>query len=617
MCGIAGIIESDHQPVGTSELSYLAGKLTHRGPDDEGIWQKGSVGLAHRRLSIIDLSPLGKQPMISASGRFVIVFNGEIYNYKELKTELEKSGVTFRSGSDTEVLLQLFERKGKDMLRDLRGMFAFAIWDQEKKSLFFARDPLGQKPFYYRVKNGRFIFASEIKALKQKEDAVDWDVVRQYFGLQYVPSPKTGFKEIHALPRGRCGTFSNGEIEISAYVDFPRAPKHEFSFEDAGKEVRRLLEQSVKYRLVADVPVGIFLSGGIDSASIAYLAKRHADKEIKTFTMGFSSEAFDEREQARAIAKDIGSTHVEFECTADQLLDSCDRVISQYDAPYADSSALPTFFLACEASAHVKTVMTGDGGDELFCGYRRYRHFRQALGVKKTGMLLPSAHAAHAAGSALHDPRYDRFAATLEGLRRSDARGYAELFTGSYFHTDAEKLLFTDEFLEKTKEFSAAQYIESAFDESLGFEGAMDFDLKSYLPDDLNVKMDRATMAHGLEARSPFQDRELVEFVSKMPAEYLFRTKQQKPLLREAMKGLVPAHIFEKPKRGFQVPLAEWFRGPLRSTFEERCLSVDSPLLDICRRSRVLHYVSRNDAGEDHGNRLWMLFSLATWMKSL
>lgn len=616
MCGIAGKIEGGNRPVDTAELQAMAESIARRGPDDQGIWQKGSVGLVHRRLSIIDLSPGGKQPMISSDGRFIITYNGEIYNYKELRKSLEQSGVRFRSKGDTEVLLHLYRKNGKSMLSDLRGMFAFAIWDQEKRELFFARDPLGQKPFFYRSDAGAFTFGSDLRTIRKPEDRVDWEAVRLFFGLQYVPSPRTGYKHIFSLSKGSYGLYSDDGLEIGSYISFPREPKLDISLDEAAKEVRRLLERSVQYRLVADVPVGLFLSGGIDSACLAYLANRHADASLKTFTMGFGASAFDERKEAAAIAEDLKTDHYAFEANPAGMLEVADRIIAEYAAPYADSSALPTFLLAGEASNHVKTLMTGDGGDELFAGYRRYRYFALATKLKKAHLLWPSAQAARVAASVKHDPRYARFAAMLKGLRTSYGNGYAELFTGSYFHTDDSRQLLKMEFMESTKNANAALFVTRHYPEALGPEGALDFDLNSYLPDDLNVKMDRATMAHGLEARSPFQDHELVGFAARLPSEYLFTDEGQKPLLRRAMKGLVPDAIFDRPKKGFQVPLADWFRGPLRSAFEERCLSSDAKLLDICERERVLYYLRQNDRGEDHGNRLWMLYSLATWLET-
>lgn len=617
MCGIAGIIEKENKPVDGGMLQAMADSIASRGPDDQGIWQKGSVGLVHRRLSIIDLSPLGKQPMISAEGRFTITFNGEIYNYLELRDELKKGGASFRSNSDTEVLLHLYAKKGREMLHDLRGMFSFAIWDQEKRELFFARDRLGQKPFFFRTDEGGFRFASDLRALRREGEAIDWEAVRMFFGLQYVPAPRTGYAEIRCLPKGTYGIYSENGIELNSYSVFSREKKLSVNFEDAASEVKRLLEQSVEYRLVADVPVGLFLSGGIDSASIGYLAKQKIEKPLHTFTMGFSSAVFDERQEAERIAKDIGSEHHVFEASPQRMLDIVDTVILECAAPYADSSSLPTYLLSAETAGVVKTVMTGDGGDELFGGYRRYGYFQLAEKLKRAGLLFPASYLALGASAILHDPRYARFANMLKGFRKSYGLSYAKLFSGSYFHEESLEKLLRPDFFTSTKSASSDQYIVERYEESLQLEGVLDFDLNSYLPDDLNVKMDRATMAHGLEARSPFQDHELIGYISKLPSSFQLHAKRKKALLREAMKGIVPDEIFERPKKGFQVPLAEWFRGPLKQAFEERCLSVDAKLLRIVNREQVRQYLQRNSRGEDHGNRLWMLYSLSTWLEEL
>lgn len=611
------MIEQNNKPVDAGLLQIMASSLASRGPDDQGVWQKGSVGLVHRRLSIIDLSPLGKQPMISADGRYVITFNGEIYNYLELRRGLKKDGVIFRSQSDTEVLLHLYAKRGREMLHELRGMFAFAIWDQEKRELFFARDRLGQKPFFYRTDEGGFRFASDIRALKEKGDTVDWEAVRLFLGLQYVPAPRTGYAKIRCLPKGSYGVYSEKGIELNAYSVFNRSNTSTATFEEAASEVKKRLEQSVQYRLIADVPVGLFLSGGMDSAAIAFLAASHTNKPLHTFTVGFSASDFDERVPAEAIAKKIGAVHHAFEASPERMLEVADQVIATYAAPYADSSALPTYLLAGETAGTVKTVMTGDGGDELFGGYRRYRYFQYGGKLKQLKMLLPAAAFARAASSVKHDPRYERFAEMLDGLRHSYGLGYAKLFTGAYFHEAALRTLLQPDFFTSTKAVSADRFITEQYQESLGLEGALDFDLHSYLPDDLNVKMDRATMAHGLEARAPFQDHELVEYVSSLSSAFLMNPKLQKPLLREALRNVVPDEVFERPKKGFQVPLAAWFRGPLKQAFEERCLASDTKLTRVMSRERVRDYLERNSRGEDHGNRLWMLYSLSTWLTQL
>jgi asparagine synthase (glutamine-hydrolysing) len=552
--------------------------------------------------------------MVSIDGRFVVVFNGEIYNYRELREQLTVDSEQFRSMSDTEVLLKLYEREGEKMLEQLRGMFAFAIWDKQKNELFFARDRIGKKPFFWMNDERGFAFASELRALVGSgKSEVDWDAVRLFLGLQYVPSPRTGFVGVQALPPGHCGYVRDGNVEVKRYASFDAEPKIETSFEDAAKRVRELLDESVRLRMIADVPVGTFLSGGIDSSAVACLMAKRSASPIKTFTMGFPSLGYDERDEARSLATTLGAEHHAFEARPEEALHVIDDVLDAYQAPFADASAIPTYLLARETCRHVKAVMTGDGGDELFGGYRRYRYFAKALRWRALGRL-PVLGTLNIGGIKRLNPNIVRMIRTIQALSAGDAAGYAELFTGSYFSERDLGALLNPDFAGQTQGNRAESFIMQNI-RTKGVEAAMEFDLHSYLPDDLNVKMDRATMAHGLEGRSPLLDQELVSYVTRLPVEYRLSSRGQKALLAEAVRDIVPSEVFSRPKRGFQVPLAEWFRDELRSSFVERCLSSDARLLTICRKEEVTRYLHENDRGVDHGNRLWMLLSLATWLE--
>ncbi len=618
MCGIAGQVRFDGRPVERDRLIRMSEAIAHRGSDADGMWIDGAVGLAHRRLSIVDLSPTGAQPMTSADGRVHILFNGEIYNYQELRAELQVHGVAFRSTSDTEVLLHLYQRGGLAMLKRLRGMFAFALWDAERERLFFARDRVGKKPFFYRQDHQSFSFASEIKALTCVEKPIiDQQALRLFLGLQYVPSPLTGFEGIISLPPGHFGVIERGALRIERYYHVEREPKLDVSFEEAASTVRQQLEEAVRLRLIADVSVGAFLSGGMDSSSIVALMHRASSHEIQTFTMGFPSFGHDERAEARALANKFGTRHHEFEMQATDIASLVDTMVETYDAPYADSSCLPVWLLARETAKHIKVVLVGDGGDELFGGYRRYQAWLKAIEWSRAlrGQTHGLSFATRTVGRVRGDVRFDRFGRTLDGLRSSFADGYAALFTGSYFSLQEERVLLQSEFLQATDRSSALSFVARSFDEHLGAEGALQFDFTSYLPDDLNVKMDRATMAHGLEARAPFLDQELVGYASHLPLSYLLKRGTTKPLLQAAMTGLVPPEVWSRPKRGFQVPLSGWFRQELRPLFQERCLLSNAKLSTICRPAVVQTYLRENDRGKDHGNRLWMLLMLATWME--
>lgn len=588
MCGIAGLIAKNGRSLDQDRLVAMVGKIAHRGPDGDGMWIEGQAGLAHRRLALVDLSPSGAQPMISDDGRFIVTFNGEIYNYKELREAYLAKGGTLRSTSDTEILLTLFAQEGEAMLAKLRGMFAFAVWDKQESRLFFARDRIGKKPFFYRHTEEEFAFASEVKSLIHGKESIDEDAIRLFLGLQYVPSPLTGFKNVFSLEPGMCGTWKDGVLTMRSYIE--QVTKSDVSFEGAVHEVRRILDESVRLRLIADVPVGIFLSGGIDSSAIAALAYKQGAK-LSSFTLGFDEAAFDERDQAAELAKKFGFEHHSFLAKPEDLLVIADEVIEHYDVPYADSSSLNTWILARETKKHVKAALTGDGGDELFGGYRRYRYFEQALGFKRMGIGALAGFGSRLAHRVTGDARYERFADTIDG-------GYASLFCGAYFQ-QPEALAFIEGRLRKDLDPMGA---------------AMDFDLHSYLPDDLNVKMDRATMRHGLEARCPLLDQELVAYVTSLPTEYRYKKGQAKRLLVEAVKDLLPAEVGKRAKRGFQVPLAIWFRGALRSAFVERCVN-STKLHAYVAKERIEKLLSENDRGSDHGNRLWMLYSLATWLE--
>ncbi len=609
MCGIAGLISRDGRPVDRDRLVGMVEAISHRGPDGEGIWTEGAVGFGHRRLAIVDLSDGGKQPRLSADGRFSITFNGEIYNYQDLKKELEASGSNFRSTSDTEVLLELFAREGEGMLEKLRGMFAFAIWDKQKNELFFARDRIGKKPFFWMNDAAGFAFASEVPALtKPGPVEIDQEALRLFIGLQYVPAPRTGFRGISSLPPAHCGTWKNGTVSIRRYDSFESSPAFTGSFEEAAHETRRLLDEAVRYRMIADVEVGCFLSGGMDSAAVAALMAKHSASQIKTFTMGFPNWAADERAEAETFAKRIGAKHFSFEAKPSDGVALVDDLIDLYGVPYADSSSLPTYLLARETRYHVKAVMNGDGGDEAFGGYNRYRYFLRALSLRGLGRLPLLEKASF--GS----PKVKRMLRTIQALSAGDAAGYAEMFTGSYFSERDSPALLQANFASATKDSTAEQFIIQNIHTS-GVDAALEFDRGSYLPDDLCVKMDRATMAHGLEARSPFLDQDLMRFATRLPSDFHFRGGKQKAVLQAAIADLVPSEVLSRPKRGFQVPLAAWFRDDLRSAFVERCLSSDAKLLDICRKEEVDRYLRENDRGVDHGNRLWMLLSLATWLE--
>lgn len=594
--------------------------LSHRGPDGEGIWTDAGIGLGHRRLAIVDLSDRGAQPMQSEDGRLVITYNGEVYNYKELRVELKALGAVFRSDSDTEVILHAYRQWGSDAVKRFRGMFAFGIWDKEERRLFVARDRIGKKPlFIRRLPNGDIAIASELKALRPLASVEsDPEALRLFFGLQYVPSPKTGFRDIESLPPGCRGFVSASDICLESYHAWD-----EF-IEEADRHIEEhivsRLEESIALRLRADVTVGAFLSGGIDSAAIVALAQKQMSRPLRTFTMGFPDIGMDERKAAQSIAKRFGTDHFEFVAQPEDMVALTEHIIFQYGGPYADSSALPVMMLSRAIAKEIKVVLVGDGGDELFGGYRRYGAYRLACSLARIPGSPAIPPALRFVSGVLRDPRYARMATTVDHARHSADAAYAELFCGSYFNSEFAGQYLHPDFLSAQRNADPAQFIAGrmASVHSTPIGRAMRFDLESYLPDDLNVKMDRATMAFGLEARAPFLDLHVVGTALGIPSEAHFRGGKSKAVLKRAFKNILPPETLAMPKRGFQVPLDAWFRsGLLAEYWKDHCLDPQSPIRDYVRQDRIKELFERHQSGADHGNRLWMLLSLAGWLEGL
>lgn len=624
MCGIAGIVTRDGSLPSEEMLERMSEAIEHRGPDGPGLWRAPGVGLAHRRLAIIDLSPSGKQPMHARSftndvgGRqtCTIVFNGEIYNYRALRLELEALGASFHSSSDTEVILEAYRAWGIMCLERLHGMFAFALWDGGQNKLLLARDRIGKKPlFYTTTADGHLAFASEIKALSSAVALKpDWQAVRLFLGLQYVPSPRTGFENVSQIPIGSYGIWDGKGLRVVAYHSYTdkRPLPYEGGVEKASGEIRRLLDEAVRLRLLAsDVPVGAFLSGGIDSAAVVAFASKHVHRPLQTFTMGFPNLEMDERREAREIARHFGTEHEEFEARPDQLQALIDEIIVHYDAPYADSSALPLWLLSRETAKQIKVVLTGDGGDELFGGYRRYAAYEMAL--QMSTLPFVGKYASFLAGLGILPSPWARFFETIAVLKKDSRRAYGELFCGSYFSSARVSFTCRREFVEQTRAADPVTFIAAQMRDA-SLDAAMRFDLTSYLPDDLNVKMDRATMRFGLEARSPFLDQQLVAYAAALPLNFKVLHGKKKIVLKRALRGIVPNEVLTRKKRGFQVPLATWFRGPLAKLLHDRLCDPSLPLASLLEPQAVRRLIDENAAGADHGNRLWMLLALSTWL---
>jgi len=601
-------------------LRRMAASIQHRGPDDEGVWTGPGVGLVHRRLAVIDLSPRGHQPMASADGAIRIVFNGEIYNHRELRRELEARGRAFRSDSDTEVLLQLYEDEGGRMLGRLRGMFAFAIWDGRTRTLFAARDRLGKKPFHYLHDGEKLVFASEPRAIlldPAVAAAPDGDAIGHYLTFGYVPGALSALRGLAKLPPAHYLLLHEGRLEVRRWWDVRFLPKRRESEADLEAQLLELLEESVRMRMISDVPLGALLSGGVDSSLVVALMKRVGGGRVRTFSIGFEEPRYDELPHARAVAHHLGTEHEDFVVRPDAAA-LVPRLVWHYGEPFADSSALPTFLLSEMTRRSVTVALGGDGGDESFAGYDRYR----AALLAGFSDVLPRAVRRAVAGAAarfavvggpkslLH--RAHRF---LEVLSRDPRRRYAAWIV--YFDQQRKLDLCTPEYLEAHARHDSLDLLDEAFARSDApsiVEGAQHFDLQLYLPDDLLVKVDIASMAHSLEVRSPLLDHRVVEFAASLPEHLKMRGSVQKRILKRISRDLLPASILQRSKMGFGVPIDRWLRSELRDMAGDVLLSPRALQRGYFRPERVRALFEGHVSGRalEHF-RLWNLLMLELW----
>ena len=610
----------------------MARTLAHRGPDSEGIWFDAAVGIAlgHRRLAVVDLSPAGSQPMTSASGRYVVVFNGEIYNFLDLRAELERSGAApgFRGHSDTEVMLACFERWGVvESTARLNGMFAFAVWDRVQRKLHLARDPLGEKPLYYGWTSHSLLFGSELKSLRAHPEfagRIDRGALALYLERGYVPAPYSIYQDVFKLPPGTVLTVDAGKREekVTRFWSFKDAAERGCanpfvgSEEEARRQLERLLADAIKIRMIADVPLGAFLSGGIDSSLVVALMQSISSKPVRTFTIGFHEDSYNEAEAARQVARHLRTEHTEWYITSEEARAVVPRLPALYDEPFADSSQVPTFLVSALARQHVTVSLSGDGGDELFGGYGRYgRISNLRRGLSRLGCQRPvvagamGAIARAGAGLPLVPRRL------VHRLRRLAA--LAPLQDPAAFY-DAACGYGTAGIVRGAVELSPPRALPEERPRSDNFlAGMMAADTLVYLPDDILVKVDRAAMGVSLESRIPLLDPRVVEFAWTLPDNLKIRGGETKWILRRILYRHVPPKLVERPKRGFAVPVAEWMRGPLREWAEE--------LLDARRIGRegylepepVRRRWSEHLAGRyDHSGALWCALMFQAWLEA-
>lgn len=628
MCGICGIVNYNRSPVDKNILGRMNKLLYHRGPDDNGVFispETGSgsnAGLAMRRLSIIDLKT-GAQPIHNEDKSLWIVFNGEIYNYIELRKDLE-SKHKFITQSDTEVILHLFEEYGEGFLGYLRGMFAIAIWDDRKKRLLIARDRLGQKPLYYTWIGDNFYFSSEMKSFLAvpgfKKD-ININSVDTYLTYQFVASPETIWNNVFSLPAATSMIVDEEKrTTLNRYWNLDFRKKTCLSFEEAKKELFSLVKESTGLRMISDVPLGLSLSGGLDSSVIAALMSGMSNSRIKTFSIGFRQNDFSELKYARMIAERFKTEHHEF-IVEPKYVEILDKIVWHYDQPYADCSALPSYYLAEITCAKVKVALNGDGGDENFCGYMKYKAMKLAemfqffFNIIPVRLLMPllnriKIHESSSTGRTRYLHRFFRAVKEDPALRN--------LIWRSRFTDSMKENIYTDEIMKSLKISSLENNInlfrKAPADNNI--DRMLYADIMTVLPDDLLVKIDIASMANSLEARSPFLDHKLLEFTSSIPPEWKLKGLNDKFIMKETFKELLPKEIIAREKHGFSIPLGKWFREELKDFVSDVLLSQRSKERGFFKETSVRDIIKAHMEGKyDHGYCIWMLLMLEMWFK--
>ena len=609
MCGIAGYVSAENGADRTPLLRALANALRHRGPDDEGFFVEPGVGLAMRRLSIVDLDG-GRQPIANEDGTIHVICNGEIYNYVELRAELEARGHRFTSQGDVETLVHLYEEHGVEMLRHLRGMFAFALWDSREKTLFLARDRLGKKPLNYFLADKAFYFSSELAPLLDQKLAsweIDPEALAAYLQFGFVSAPRTMVRQIKKLPPAHFLLWRAGEIEVRRYWSFTKRPKLECSYEEAKTRVRAEIDESLRLRLRSDVPLGLLLSGGLDSNALLARLVRGLGRKVQTFTIGFAEKEYDESQIARASAQHFGVEHHVLMGNTD-LLKLLPDVVRHYGEPSADKSALPTM-LVCELTRqHVKVALSGDGGDEAFAGYPKHRLHAWQRSVSR---LFPRELRERWTLASMRGG-----SKALSKLRRQLLAETPSLFSGEFFSGRFYPGICTPRLRAESDPFLRGVVEDFWEGEMEPLERILHWDNTEPLPNSLLTKLDIASMARSLEVRSPFLDHELVELCARLPSEWKENSRQSKLILRDLVAGDLPSEVLHAPKRGFSVPLAQWWRGEARQQIRAGILPLHPALRPFLEERFAAELLEEHQAGRaNHAQRLWNLWVLNEWAR--
>ncbi len=622
MCGIVGnvLARADRAP-DPAVLKRMNDRLVHRGPDDEGFFVEGPAALAMRRLEIIDLAT-GHQPMSGEDGRVWAVFNGEVYNYRELTAELTGHGHVFRTRSDTEVIVHGYEERGLASLGDLEGMFALALWDAPARTLVLARDRLGIKPLYYAALPDQIVFASELKALVEHpaiDRALDLTALSRYLAHEYVPAPASIFRSIRKLPAGHWLTYTDGRLKVEPYWTVPLDPDRSIGAADAVDRLRGVLDLAVRQHLVSDVPLGVFLSGGIDSSTVAAVAARHVGGRLKTFSIGFEDASFDESAHARRVAQALGTEHHEEILDGGRARDLVERLPDLLDEPLGDASLIPTFLLSRFTRRSVTVALSGDGGDELFAGYPTYQAHRLARAVEaiprwaRRRLVRPAVERLPVSLSNLSlDFKLKRF---LEGMDYGDVERHA-FWLGSFTPAEQQELFTRDALGRMATPPSYATFHEilASAPPMEGLARMLYLDLKGYLGEGVLTKTDRASMACSLEVRVPLLDRRVVELAARIPLNLKLRGLTTKWVLKRALVGALPRETLARPKKGFGIPLGHWFRSALRPLVRDVCGGGAIRRGGLFRPETVERLLAEHESGRrDHRKKLYTLLAFQLW----
>lgn len=610
MCGICGIANFSGVPESKNEIvNQMCRQMVHRGPDEQGVYCDDVVAIGMRRLSIIDLSG-GSQPIFNEDKSICVIQNGEIYNFQALRKDLVRRGHRFETGSDTEVIVHLYEEYGLEFPTKLNGMFAIAIWDKSRRRLVLARDRLGQKPLYYYDGPSRFAFASEIKCLRVLDSMpteLNPKAVLNFFTLGYINDPHSIYRAVKKLPPGTVAILEeNRELQIRKYWQLPNRIDPQISYSDATEKMQALLSDAIKIRMISDVPLGAFLSGGLDSSIVVSEMAKYSDRPIKTFFVDFDEDSHSEREYARCVAKRYATDHHEL-VAKPSAMELLDNLVHFFDEPFADASAIPTYMVSKLTRQYVTVAIAGDGGDESFGGYSRYQRILSRKNVKNLrSIATPVARLSKLLPRSFPGRQYFR----------SITYGNHALYAGGVREFEARQFLSLDFIKEVDKSISEELWGAVEYPSGDSLSQYARFDLHWYLPGDILTKVDRMSMANSLEVRAPFLDYRLVESASTIPQQWKIRDNETKVILKDAFKKQLPQKILEQRKRGFSVPMAEWLRGELRPLVEDLCSDPQLTQSGIFRPLEVRRLVDEHFIGRrSRASQIWRFLFFVRWLK--